>query len=142
MLILLEHFPFYLFIYKPHHEKSGFLLMRKQRRIFAYAKTKADFCLCENKGADQLCSISTADQRLCFRYSDSTIPSAIYIQNFNHLAFFCAYTARVVSDLITNHVVFSSTARSYCSHPGRPRSRSRSRARSRARARHTCVKVF
>ena len=36
---------------------------------------KPDFCLCENKGADQLCSNCTADQRLCFCYnSDSTIP--------------------------------------------------------------------
>ena len=34
---------------------------------------KRDFCLCENKGADQLCSNCTADQRLCFHYSDSTI---------------------------------------------------------------------
>ena len=29
---------------------------------------KLDFCLCENKGADQLCSNCTADQHLCFRY--------------------------------------------------------------------------
>ena len=28
----------------------------------------------ENKGADQLCSNCTADQRLCFRCTDSTIP--------------------------------------------------------------------
>ena len=28
----------------------------------------------ENKGANQLCSNFTADQRLCFRYTDSTIP--------------------------------------------------------------------
>ena len=35
---------------------------------------KPNFRLCENKGADQLCSNCTADQRLCFRYSDSTIP--------------------------------------------------------------------
>ena len=41
-------------IYKPHHEKN---------RV----------CLCDNKGADQLCSNYTADQRLCFRYTDSTI---------------------------------------------------------------------
>ena len=33
-----------------------------------------DFCQCENKGADQLRSNCEADQRLCFRYSDSTIP--------------------------------------------------------------------
>ena len=35
---------------------------------------KPDFCLCENKAADQLCSKCTADQRLCFHYSDSAIP--------------------------------------------------------------------
>ena len=34
---------------------------------------KLDFCLCENKGADQLCSNCEADQCLCFRYTDSTI---------------------------------------------------------------------
>ena len=32
------------------------------------------FCSCENEGADQLCRNCTADQRLCFRYTDSTIP--------------------------------------------------------------------
>ena len=31
---------------------------------------KPDFCLCENKGADQL-----ADQRLCFCYTDSIFSS-------------------------------------------------------------------
>ena len=35
---------------------------------------KPDFCLSENKGADQLRGNREADQRLCFRYSDSTIP--------------------------------------------------------------------
>ena len=35
---------------------------------------KRDYCLCENKGADQLRGNREADQRLCFRYSDSTIP--------------------------------------------------------------------
>ena len=34
---------------------------------------KLDFCLCENKGADQLRSNCEADQRLCFRYTDSTL---------------------------------------------------------------------
>ena len=31
---------------------------------------KPDFCQCENKGADQLCS----NQSLCFHYTDSMIP--------------------------------------------------------------------
>ena len=35
---------------------------------------KPAFCKCENKDADQLRSNCTADQRLCFRYIDSTIP--------------------------------------------------------------------
>ena len=37
---------------------------------------KPDFCIhfvCENKDADQLCGNREADQRLCFRYTDSTI---------------------------------------------------------------------
>ena len=33
-----------------------------------------DFCLCKNKEADQLCSNCTADQRLCFCYTESEIP--------------------------------------------------------------------
>ena len=35
---------------------------------------KPTFCLCENKDANQLCGYREADQRLCFRYIDSTIP--------------------------------------------------------------------
>ena len=32
-----------------------------------------DFCICENKDADQLRGNREADQRLCFRYMDCTI---------------------------------------------------------------------
>ena len=35
---------------------------------------KPTICIGENKSADQLRSNCEADQRLCFRYSDSTIP--------------------------------------------------------------------
>ena len=35
---------------------------------------KPTFCICENKDADQLRGYREADQRLCFRYTDSTIP--------------------------------------------------------------------
>ena len=38
---------------------------------------KSVICICKNKGADQLCSNCTADQHLCFRYTDSTIPLLI-----------------------------------------------------------------
>ena len=35
---------------------------------------KTFFCICENKDADQLCGNHKADQCLCFRFTDSTIP--------------------------------------------------------------------
>ena len=35
---------------------------------------KPDFCICKNKDADQFRGNREADQRLCFRYTDSTIP--------------------------------------------------------------------
>ena len=38
------------------------------------AVRKLVFCICENKDADKLRGNSEADQRLCFRYIDSTIP--------------------------------------------------------------------
>ena len=41
--------------YEPRYEKTG-------------------FCICENKDADQLRGNREADQRLCFRYIDNTIP--------------------------------------------------------------------
>ena len=62
---------------------------------------KPDFCLCENKDTDQLCSNCTADQRLCFRYTVSTI-SSTSIQNFKLLACFSDCTGWFVSDLVGN----------------------------------------
>ena len=38
------------------------------------AVRKPPFCICENKDADQLRGNREADQRLCFRYMDRTIP--------------------------------------------------------------------
>ena len=35
---------------------------------------KPAFCICENKDADQLRGNREPDQRLCFRYTDSTVP--------------------------------------------------------------------
>ena len=44
--------------FEPRHEKTGFL---------------PDFCLWENKGADQLHSNCEAGLHLCFRYTESTV---------------------------------------------------------------------
>ena len=35
---------------------------------------KPAFCICENNDADQICGNREADQRLCFRYTNSTTP--------------------------------------------------------------------
>ena len=35
---------------------------------------KLAFCICENRDTDQLRGHREADQRLCFRYLDRTIP--------------------------------------------------------------------
>ena len=48
--------------------------LSKNKINMSHVMRKPDFCLCENKGADQLRSNCEADQRLCFRYLDSTIP--------------------------------------------------------------------
>ena len=47
---------------------------------------KQDFCLCENKGADQLRSSCEADQRLCFRYTDSTLSLLVKSENSSFYA--------------------------------------------------------
>ena len=49
---------------------------------------KLAFCICENKDADQVRGNREADDRLCFRYTDTTIP--VYFLNpkfqaFSHL---------------------------------------------------------
>ena len=58
---------------------------------------KPAFCICENKDADQLRGNREADQRLCFSYTDSTIPLLP-----TSLAIFCSCTAWFVSDLVGN----------------------------------------
>ena len=66
----------------------------------SHVMRKPAFCICENKDADQLCGNCEAYQRLCFRYSDSTI--LLLFRNFKPLAIFCGLTARFVYDLVGN----------------------------------------
>ena len=62
---------------------------------------KPTFCMCENKGTDQLRSIHAADQRLSFSLIDSTIPHYFLNRTFELLAIFCCFTAQFVSDLVS-----------------------------------------
>ena len=57
------------------------------------------FCIVKSTGTDKL-SYGTADQCLCFRYSDSTIPllSVVYISEIS----ICGSTAQFVLDVVGN----------------------------------------
>ena len=51
------------------------ILWSYKQKYLSRDERKPDFCICENKDTDQLRGINReADQRLCFRYIDSTIP--------------------------------------------------------------------
>ena len=63
---------------------------------------KTAFSICENKDADQLRGNRKADQRLCFRYIDSTFPLLPIYKIFKPLTIFCGCTAWFVSDLVGN----------------------------------------
>ena len=41
---------------------------------FSHVARKPAFCICKNKDADQVRCNRESDQRLCFRYIDSTSP--------------------------------------------------------------------
>ena len=75
---------------------------------------KSTICICENEDVDQLCSNCTADQRLCFRHTDSTIPLLFISKGFKLLALRCDCTAWFVSDLVGNtNCWFSHSQASY-----------------------------
>ena len=50
--------------------RSGIPVICSRATLSCYSS----YCICENKDTDQLRGNSQADQRLCFRYTDSTIP--------------------------------------------------------------------
>ena len=57
-------------IYFPSNEHLKILV-----KIYGpYIMGRPAFCMCENKGADQLRGKRAADHHLCFRYIESTIP--------------------------------------------------------------------
>ena len=65
---------------------------------------KPDFCLCENKGADQLHSNCEADLRLIAFTTRIPVVEFLFFlnRNFKLLACFCDSTGRFVSDLVGN----------------------------------------
>ena len=71
---------------------------------------KPTICLGENKDADQLRGNREADQRLCFRYTDSTIPllSESKFPVSGHLL--CLYSPVCVGPVRKPHCWFSHEA--------------------------------
>ena len=69
---------------------------------------KPTICIGENKGADQLRSNCEADQRLCFRYSDSTFPLLLKFQASSSLV--CLYSLVCVEPVRKPHCWFSHEA--------------------------------
>ena len=56
-----------------HFTQSPFVIIHHHDDLSRNERT-SEICLCENEGADQLCSDCTADQRLCFRYIVQSFP--------------------------------------------------------------------
>ena len=73
---------------------------------------KPTICIGENKDAHQLRSNCEADQRLCFRYTDSTIPLLSKSKIFQPLAI-CDCTGRFISDLVENPICWFSHAQAH-----------------------------
>ena len=74
--VIMMPFCWYLSIILPFTPHGHELLARDVHNVVKMSRVvrKPAFCICENKGADQLRGNREADQRLCFRFTDSTIP--------------------------------------------------------------------
>ena len=66
------------YVHGIYQNEYGILHTRGEKRVIktdmSHIMRIPTTCKCENKDADQLRDNHQADQRLCFRYSDSTIP--------------------------------------------------------------------
>ena len=56
------------------------------------------FCPCDNKDADQLCSNCTADQRLCFCFTDRSIHQLLKLSSVTVQAALCQSLGRFSHD--------------------------------------------
>ena len=84
-----------------HTRKSAAIQGFIEQQHVSLVMRKPEFCICENKDADQLRGNRESDQRLCFRFTDSTIP-LLSKSEIKPLAIFCRSTAWFVSDLVGN----------------------------------------
>ena len=74
MTLLICTFPLYIICCGYLLELTWHINLNEYPHHMSRVIRKPDFCICENKDADQLRGNRETDQRLCFRYTDSTIP--------------------------------------------------------------------
>ena len=94
-------------------------LIRLSHRIFrlndmSHLMGKPTICISENKDADQLRGNREADQRLCFRYSDSTIPLLLNPKFQASSSFLRLYRPVCVRPVQKPHCWFSHEAAHMC----------------------------
>ena len=77
----------------------------KRCYLMSRCMRKLTICICEDKGADQLRGNCEADQRLCFRYSESTITLFLKSEISSFYTVFYGCTAQFVSDLVETQTV-------------------------------------
>ena len=61
------------------HQRDGCIF--SEGYSLSLVMRKLAFCICENKDPDQLRSNCAADQRLCFRYMNRTIPPKFQVSS-------------------------------------------------------------
>ena len=101
-LVLYANFTTSVLVTKPLRQNHRKETLRNYDRM-SHCMGKPTVCIGENKDVDQLRSICEADQRLCFRYSDSTTP--LLSNPKFHLAVFCYCTGQFVSGLVGTQIV-------------------------------------
>ena len=79
--------------------KTSFLMIKLIGNEQHHEKT-CFFCIYENKGVDQMGGNHKADELLCSRYIESTLPLLPKSKISNLSAIFCGCTAQYVSDLM------------------------------------------
>ena len=73
MVLGCNHFSFFVYLPTFAYQYPVMLTDDQPCQLIRIMRKPA-FCICFNKGVDQLRDNREADQRLCFRYIDSIIP--------------------------------------------------------------------
>ena len=82
--------------------KAMILFLQNIQKLHEPSHEKTNNLHSENKGADQLCSNCTADQRLCFHYMNSTIPLCLTWSELPKTGFVSSWLKYSTAKLLIN----------------------------------------